>query len=122
MQPNCCPTPPVFTIFLGDVKAMNLKAVYGDSGDPLDLTSCTQIVVALPLAGGGTTSLKLSLSQITITSPDNLGKYVVSAAAMGAISASLMVGELQNFDVTFTIGGNPFTVRYYSALTVLEND
>lgn len=122
MQPNCCPTPPVFTIFLGDVKAMNLKAVYGDTGDPLDLTSCTEIVLALPLAGGGFTSLKLSLSQLAITSPANLGKFVASAVAMGTISAALMVGELQNFDVTFTISGNPFTVRYYSALTVLEND
>lgn len=120
MQPNCCPTPPVFTIFLGDKKVMNLKAVYGDTGDPLDLTSCTEIVLALPLASGAFTALKLSLAQITITSPANLGKFAATAAAIGAISATLMVGELQSFDVTFTISGNPFTVRYVSALTVNE--
>lgn len=120
MQPNCCPTPPVFTIFLGDVKAMNLKAVYGDSGDPLDLTSCTEILIALPLASGAFTALSLLGGDVTITSPANLGKFIASAAAIGEISDGLMVGELQSFDVTFTISGNPFTVRYVSALTVNE--
>jgi hypothetical protein len=36
------------------------------------------------------------------------------------ISALLNLGELQNFDVTFTISGQVFTVRYFQALSVFE--
>lgn len=121
MQPqSCCPAPSVFTIFLGDAKTMSLKAAYAETGDPVDLTSCTAIVVSLPAQAGAPLQLTLASGAVVISSPTNLGKF--TAALTSVQSALLNVGELQNFDVTFTIGGNPFTVRYYQALTVLEND
>jgi hypothetical protein len=113
---NCAPN--VFTIFTGDAKSMQLKAVYADGLDPLDLTNCTEISIALPLAIGGLTDLLLSLGQVVITSPPILGKF--SAAISSGLSQSLNVGELQNFDVTFTISGITQTVRFSQALTVIE--
>lgn len=121
MQPNsCCPSSTVFTIFQGDAKIMNLKAAYAETGDPLDLTSCTAIVVSLPTLTGIPLQLTLLSGAVAISSPQNLGKF--TAAITSVQSETLNVGELQNFDVTFTIGGAPFTVRYYNSLTVLEND
>ena len=121
MQPqSCCPAPSPFTIFLGDAKTMNLKAAFAETGDPLDLTSCTAIVVSLPTTSSTPLQLTLASGAIAISSPPNLGKFTAAITAIQ--SALLNVGELQNFDVTFTISGNPFTVRYYASLTVLEND
>lgn len=114
---SCCP-PNVFSIFTGDAKTMQLKAVYGETGDPLDLTSCTAIVVTLQNADGSSTALSIAGGQVSITSPANLGKF--QCAISSAVSALLLVGEFQTFDVTFTISSNPQTVRYNQALTVLQ--
>lgn len=111
----------VFSIFTGDSKMMNLKAVYAGSFNPLDLTSCTEIVINLPNADGTTSELKLSLSQITITSPAVLGNFSVTAAAVGSVSPDLNVGELQNFNVVFTISGLQVTVPYVQALSVFQS-
>lgn len=120
MQPlPCCPQN-VFSIFLGDAKTMNLKAVYADTLGPLDLTSCSEINVQLPNATGTFTSLLYSLSEVVIVSPTVLGLFNVPITSV--VSALLNPGELQSFFVTFTISGNPFTVQYNQALTVLEAD
>lgn len=99
---------------------MNLKAVAGSCGvgDPLDLTSATEISVALPLFDGSFSLRLLSLNQVTITSPALLGKFSVPIPTM--ISSQLLVGEFQSFDVTFTIASQVFTVRFEKALSVFE--
>lgn len=114
-----CQQPKPFTIFTGDAKTMPLRVAY-QSGLPFDLTSCTEIVVNLPNADGTFTQLKLSLAQVAIVSPANLGQ--ITAAISSVDSAKLNIGELQNVDVTFTISGNPITVRFYGALSVFELD
>jgi hypothetical protein len=108
----------VFSIFQGDNKSMPLKAVYSQSGDPLDLTSCTEIVVSLPNQDGTFATFKLSLETVTITSPAVIGKFTIQVSAI--ISALLNLGELQNFTVVFTIAGQIFTVQYNQALSVFE--
>lgn len=110
----------VFTIFTGDDKTINLKANYEESGDPLDLTSCTEINIALPLSSGLFSHRLLSLGQVTITTPTLLGKF--SCPIPNAISTALNVGELQNIDVTFTIAAKSFTVRFFQALSVFERN
>ncbi len=115
MEPN------TFTIFTGDAKTMSLKAVLGScTGGPLDRTSCTEIDISLPIADGTFTHLTLSDSKVFVTSPAILGKFTCPIDA--ATSALLNPGELQNFDVTFTIAAKPMTVRYFGGLTVLERD
>lgn len=112
---------PTFSIFQGDTKTMYLKAIQAACqgvGDPLDLTSCTEIVVNLPNADGTITQQKLSLAQVTISSPATLGKF--NLVISGEISAILNVGEFQNVDVTFTIGGQVFTVAFLQALSVYQ--
>ncbi len=112
---------PIFSIFKGNNKTMYLKAVSATCagvGDPLDLSSCTEIVVNLPNADGTITQRKLSLSQVTIISPALLGKF--SLVISSDISALLNVGEFQNVDVTFTISGQVFTVPFVQALSVYE--
>jgi hypothetical protein len=113
----CCP-PPVFELFQGDAVQMNLQVIQGTL--PYDLTSATDINVQLPLTAGGVTSLKLSASppEVVIQSPTNWGLFNVPAAAIGAISSGLMVGELQDFAVTFTFASGPVTVLYRAGLTV----
>lgn len=105
-----------FTIFTGDNKTLNSKAVYAVTDDPLDLTSCTEIVVNLPNADGSFLQRKLSLSQVSIVGSPLLGKFATPISSIQ--SALLNPGELQNFDVTFTIASAVFTVRYYGALSV----
>lgn len=112
----CLPVNP-FVIFTGDAKTLPLRIAYS-TGLPVDLTSCTEIVVNLPNADGTFTQLKLSLSQVAITSPALLGQFTTPISAVK--SALLNIGELQNVDVTFTISGSPFTVRFYQALSVFE--
>lgn len=113
--------PNVFTIFTGDDKTIYLKAAQGScSGDPLDLTSCTEIDIALPNADGTFAHLLLSDDQVTIVTPSLLGKF--SALIEGTVSALLNIGEFQNLDVTFTISGLEFTVRFFQALSVFERD
>ncbi len=110
-----------FTIFTGDDRTMNLKALQGGcTGDPLDLTSCTEIDVALPNADGTFSHRLLSTDEVTITSPALLGKFSVDIPS--DVSALLNPGEIQNIDVTFTISAKEFTVRFYQALTVFERE
>lgn len=116
---SCAQATP-FSIYTGDSKTMSLKAVYSDSGDPLDLTSCTEIDIALPKADGTFLHLLKSTNTVVIVSPAVLGKFTAAIAALA--SATLLPGELQNFIVTFTIGSTIFTVPYVGALSVFEND
>ena len=94
-----------------------MKLVYQNSGNPVDLTSCSQIVVNLPLAAGGFQQLNLT-SGVAIVSPTNLGQFTVLID--DAVSALLQVGEGQFVDVTFTISSNPMTIRFWNALSVFE--
>lgn len=114
------PCAQVFTIFTGDSKPLNAKAVYASNGDPLDLTSCTELVVTLPNADGSYLSLKLSLSEVSITGNPILGKF--SAPLSSNQSSALQPGELQSFDVAFTIGSEIFTVQYVNSLSVFESN
>lgn len=118
-QNPCCPPNTPFQIFTGDQKTLPLRVAY-NTGLPLDLTSCTEIVVNLPNADGSFLQLKLSLGQVSIVSPALLGQF--TALITTAQSALLNIGECQDVDVTFTIGGAPFTVRFYQALSVFELD
>lgn len=115
-----CPQPNVFSIFLGDAKALPLKAIYAQGLIPLDLTACTEIDIALPNADGTLSHLTLTDDQVIINSPDVLGSFTAVAAAIGSISSSLNVGELQNFTVIFTISGEQLTVPYVQALSVFQ--
>lgn len=117
MTTPCCPPSPVFSIFTGDAKTLGLRLAY-TNGLPYDLTTCTEIVINLPNADGSFTQLKLSDDEVVITSPANLGQF--TAPISSDDSALLNVAELQNIDVTFTIDSNPFTVRFYGALSVFE--
>lgn len=111
----------IFSIFTGDDKIMYLKAIQGGcAGDPLDLTSCTEIDVSLPNADGTFTHLTKTDDQVVISEPTNLGKF--SATIESEVSDLLQPGEGQNFDVTFTIATDQFTVRYFGALSVFERD
>lgn len=110
----------VFTIFTGDTKTMSLKVIYAESGNPLDLTDCTAIDVALPKADGTFAHLTLAGGDVVITTPVLLGN--LTALVQSAVSALLNVGEFQNVDVTFTIGGKPMTVRFFQALSVYQRD
>lgn len=117
MNSSCNQGP--FEIFTGQDKTMSMLALYPKTSLPLDLTSCTEISVALPNADGTFTSLKLSATQVAITSPANLGSFTVPIAA--AVSALLNVGELQNIDVAFTISGLITIVRFFQSLSVFES-
>lgn len=114
------PNPIPFTIFQGDSKIMPMKLVYAQSGNPYDLTSCSEIVVNLRNADGTIEQLKLSLSKVTITDPPVLGQFTVLIES--DVSQLLNVGELQNVDVTFTVSGLPFTVQFQAALSVFQVD
>jgi hypothetical protein len=118
---NCCDgQPPSFTIFLGDANTIGFRVVGGSgcASDPIDLTDCTEIVVNIPNADGTFLQLKLSLSQVVITSPPVLGKFTV--AITSDQSALFNTGEFQNIDVTLTISGQVFTVPFIQALSVFE--
>jgi hypothetical protein len=117
MQPSCCPANVPFTIFTGDQKTIPLRIAY-NTGLPVDLSSCTEIVVNLPKADGSFLQLKLSLAQVSIVSPAILGQF--TAIVTTVQSATLNIGEAQDIDVTFTISGSPLTVRFYGAISVYE--
>jgi len=93
---------------------------YSGGAIPIDLSSCTEIVVNLPNQDGTVSQLKLSLSQVAITSPAVLGQFSVPISSV--LSALLNVGEFQPVDVTFTFTSPPqvFTVRFENALSVFE--
>jgi hypothetical protein len=111
---------PVFSIYLGDAKTMFLKTVLSacTGSDPLDLTSCAEIDVALPKADGTLKHYLLSEGAVVITAPAVLGKFSVAIDA--AVSVLLNVGEFQDFTVTFTIAGVKFSVGYSRALSVFQ--
>lgn len=114
----CDPTPESFEIFRGDAKTLFLKAAYRN-GDPLNLSGCTEIDIALPNADGTFTHLLLTEDQVAVTPPSLLGKF--SAAISSEISELLELGEFQNFDVTFTFSDELIlTVRYSQGLSVFE--
>lgn len=113
--------PTTFSIFTGDDKIMYLKAMHaGCNSDPLDLTSCTEINVALPNSDGTFSHRLLSDGDVAIISPALLGKFSVTVPS--DISALLQPGVEQNVDVTFTIASREFTVRFLGALSVYERD
>lgn len=109
-----------FTIFTGNSKTLNLKAVYAVTDDPLDLTDCTDIDIALPNADGSFKHLTLDDDEVQIVGNPILGKF--SALIDSDTSAALQPGEFQNFDVTFTIASAVFTVRYSQSLSVFEGN
>jgi hypothetical protein len=114
-----CETP-VFTIFTGDAKTMKFRVAYKNTYLPFDLTSASEIIVNLPKADGTLAQRKLSLAQVAITSPAVLGQF--SCPIPDDLSPLLNIGELQNVDVAFTVGGAQTTVRYYGVLSVFEGD
>lgn len=99
---------------------MSMKAINVDcfGGDPLDLSDCTEISVALPNADGTTTTLKLSDEEITIKIPAVLGGFLVPISS--EVSQFLNVGQYQDLVVTFTISGQLFGVRFTGALSVFQ--
>lgn len=111
---------PVFVVFTGDHKTLSMRAFYADYGGPLDLTGASEIALTLTNADGSFTVLLFSLGQISIDGPAILGLF--SANISSIVSAALNIGELQNFDVTFTIGGKTFTVRYYQSISVFQSE
>lgn len=120
-------TPYSFPIFLGDAKSMPFLAVVlgciqavsnGVPSTPLDLTSCTEIVVTLPNADGTYLNLKLSLYQVVIDKAD-LGSF--HAVISSVESALLNVGQYQSISVTFTISGNPMTLEFPQGLSVYQS-
>lgn len=110
----------LFTIFNGDDGVMYMKVIYAENGDPVDLTNCTEIDVALQKADGTTAHLLLTESDVSIATPKILGKF--SAVVDSEVSLLLNPGVLQSFDVTFTILSKKMTIRYFNALSVLERD
>lgn len=113
-----CPQPNgPFSIFTGDQKLMPLRIAYA-SGLPVDLSAVSEIAVNLTNADGSVTQLTLTSTLVTIVSPSTSGQFNASISSIN--SAKLQIGELQDVDVTFTIGGSPFTVRFYGALSVYE--
>lgn len=114
-QVGCCPTN-VFTIFTGDAKTMSMKLNYAQNGNPVDLSACTAIVANFVNADGTIAQVTMASGAISITSPAILGQFGVFISS--AVSALFVVACEQNVDVTFTISGNTFTVRYYGILTV----
>lgn len=122
---NCsCSTcvPPAFSIFTGDDATMNLQLkTSSESGvNPVDLTSCTEIDVALPNQDGTFSHLLFTLGQVVIVPSALLGNF--SATITEEVSALLQVGVLLNFNVTFTIGGLKTTVQYFQALSVFQSN
>lgn len=114
----CSNSPASFTLTAGDDVTMNLVVRYLETGDPVDLTNCTAIIVFLQNADGSFASLSIANSDVSITVPANLGKYSVAIASN--VSALLNVGVAQSFNVQFTISGKITTVQYSNALTVLQ--
>lgn len=90
----------VFKYYMGDTDIINGTAIFSDTLKPLDLTDCTEISVVLPNAGGTSTVLLLSLSQVEITTPALLGGW--SAPVSATLWPMPNPGELQTFFVTFT--------------------
>lgn len=108
-----------FTIYLGDRKTIFLKAINESvTGDPLDLTNCTEIDIALPLATGEFQHLLLSADKVVITDPPVLGKF--SAEILSDVSLLMNPGVGQDLNVTFTINSEVFTVGFVRALNVLQ--
>ncbi len=108
---------PVFKIFLDDHSTMFFRVV-DKAFNPIDLSSCSEIVVNLANADGTYKQLKKSTGDVAITSPAVLGKFY--APILSGVSLLLNVGELQDVDVTFTISGQTFTVPFKQALSVFE--
>ncbi len=115
---ECCPN--TFSIYRGNKKAMTLKVVQsGCSADPLDLTDCDDIDIALPNEDGTYTHLLLSDDEVeAIVDNPVLGKY--RAMIDEDVSLLLNIGELQTFRVTFTIGGEILSVAYVNGLSVYQ--
>ncbi len=115
--------PASYNIFLGDDAPMYLRVNYPGQngeplGDPVDLTTCTEIVVSFPNADGTFAQLTLTDNQVTIENAV-LGKYSVQISS--AVSQLFQVGPLQTFTVQFTFAdGLIKSVDYPQGLTVLE--
>jgi hypothetical protein len=108
-----------FTIFLGDAKTMYFQAINSAcSNVPLDLTNCTEIIVALPNADGTLAFLMLSTGGVVVGPTPELGQFSVPISSV--VSALLNTGTFQEVDVTFTISGEVFTVPFVRALSVFE--
>lgn len=97
---------------------LQLKTVTDGGSNPVDLTSCTEIDVALPNQDGTFAHLLLTLGEVVIVPSALLGNF--SATITEEISALLQVGVLLNFNVTFTISGLKTTVQYFQALSVYQ--
>jgi hypothetical protein len=116
-ESSCTSGPQGFSISQGDQKTIYFRIV-DENGVPLDLTSCTQILVTLPSADGTFTQLELTMGQVSIQAPEVLGQF--SALITSAVSPVLNTGTMQEIDVTLTIAGIIQTVRFQNALSVFE--
>lgn len=114
---NCQNGTPVFTIFLGDQKIINMRLAYPETGLPFDLTSATNINILLPNADGSTSII--SGGSVTIVSPPTSGQFY--ATILSAVSALLRVGEFQDILAQVTISGNQQTYRFPSCLSVYQS-
>jgi hypothetical protein len=109
---------PIFSMFLGDVIPLPLKAMYAQTYNPLDLTDCTEIVVSITNADGTQLQLTLTDNDVTIVGNPMLGQFVANWTS--AESALFLVGPNQNIDVVFTIGSETVTIRYMNCFSVYQ--
>ena len=108
----------VFSLFQGDSKTLTLGARFPTTGQPLDLSLCTAIVVNLPAQAGGYVQLTLADDDVVIEDPAVLG--LITVAIDEASSALLNVGTVQDIFVTYTIDAKPETVSFFKCFSVFQ--
>lgn len=104
-------------IIQGGFKSFVVRLRDAESGDPIDLSSATEIEVCLKNADDSDLKLNLSSGVTLVSGP--LGKFQVSAS--GAQSALLKVQDNADMQVSYTISGNVFRTILQRAYSVKQS-
>jgi hypothetical protein len=85
------------------------------SGEPMDLTACSAIKAVFLDEDGDAANRTYADDQIAFV---NRGGGIIDITLAAAFTATLKLGERQDFQIEATIGAETIIVNVYEALTV----
>jgi hypothetical protein len=104
-------------IVKGSYKEIIVRLKNSD-GDPIDLSSATEIEACFPAADGSEVMLSLTDTTITLMS-GVLGKFKLILSSVN--SALLLAATNRTLEVSYTIGGNITKIQLPLAYSVVES-
>lgn len=116
LEPKACHIP---TVVAGEDKTLDVKIKSCITGDPIDLSSATEITAIFLNADGTFLECKLSLSAIVLVSGQGGHFQIILSAANSALLAQSVPPKYSDIEVQFVIASKKSIVILSNAVNIV---